>query len=743
MVDNQILCEQEPIHLVGRIQGFGKSLILDADLTVVGISANFDAWLSTAVESFLEKNVIHLAQACFKEDWPPIEEFLQKNLNAPNIRETLEITLFGRLFDVCVYQQDAFIHLDFENKNKIFPNVIKLSSYSKKLNQSGERLWKSLCESIREIVGYDRVMVYQFLEDKSGQVIAESIKDGITSYFGFRFPEFDIPAQARRLYEKHHARQTADITAQTFPILSLRNTPFDLSFSNLRALSPIHLQYLANAGAQASLSFSIIVQDELWGMVTCQHSEARHVDYNERALALFLTEFAVNKHLAVVLEQDLELDREIAALEMKVKENILLKSNVLTGLAAALPDLAKLISADGIAVVHKDRNLLYNTGFNSQELDRLHSYINSLHDKPILKDHNFAFKHRDDIDIPLTFAGLCRLDIDLTRSFSLYAFRKEVIFEESWAGKPEKLMTYDETQHTYFPSPRQSFEAWKQAVYGTAPRWKTENILALKRIRQVVRESIVQKSDEISNLNQELIQLNNALDTYSYTVTHDLKNPLSSIKLSGQFLRLKANDNPLVVKSADNILHAVRDMEGMMDKILEFSKAKVYQFTPEWIDVANIIKNIVETGANRYVIPFESIIIERTLPIYGERSLLYQLFSNVIGNAIKYSSKELHPKIVIASTVNNNMVTYYITDNGIGIDNTELEKVYEVFKRMSNAAGFEGSGVGMAIVKRILERFNGQIDIRSKVGVGTTIAISFPNADIPAEWLNGTHLEEQ
>lgn len=733
MLKNHLQCENEPIHLVGRIQNFGKLIILNAELTVVGISGNFAELTGVSTEEYLEQPLHKLSNTFIPTDWQPLDELLQKIIAGIAERDIIESPFLGRTYYIRIYKQDTLIHLEFEDKHDIAPDVFKLSSYSKKLNQSGERLWKTLCESIREIIGYDRVMVYQFHEDKSGQVIAESIKSDIVSYFGFRFPEFDIPAQARRLYLKNHARQTSDIQAETSPILSRQELPFDLSLSNLRALSPIHLQYLAHAGARASLSFSIIVQDELWGLVTCQHSESRHVDYNERALALFLVEFAVNKHLALVREQDLELDREISALEMKIKENILLKNNVLTGLSVALPELAKLIEADAVAVVHQDRNLLFNTGLNSRELDELHNYINTVNDKQLYKDHNFALKHQATIGAPLTFAGLIRIDVDLSKSFSIYAFRKEVIFEESWAGKPEKVMTYDTEQDVYKPSPRQSFDAWKKQVHGTAPRWSSENMYTLKRIRQVIRESILQKSTEISTLNQELIQLNNALDTYSYTVTHDLKNPLSSIKLSGQFLRLKLGENPLVAKSATNILSAVTDMESMMEKILEFSKAKVYQFVPEWIDLTNTIKSIATMGTERYIIPPLSVQIESTLPIYGERSLLYQLFSNVIGNAIKYSSKEISPKIIIKSFVSNDHVVYSIADNGIGIDHKELEKVYDVFKRMSNASGFEGSGVGMAIVKRILERFSGQINIESKIGVGTTILLSFPNAQIPDE----------
>ncbi|WP_166336042.1 ATP-binding protein [Sphingobacterium chungjuense] len=735
MALNEVLCENEPIHLVGQIQQFGKLIIQNEHREIVALSENWNSYIPNQdLTYFLGKPMEQFVARLEEIDQEPLLSFIDAIAPTSSDRHVMQMELGKQNHIVKAYRVHQNLHIEFEEVGDVNEHTLQLSSYSKRINQAGEHVWNALCENIRSIIGYDRVMIYQFLEDNSGQVIAESKRSDISSYFGFRFPEFDIPKQARALYLQHHVRQTSDIDAPTYALLSNQRAAFDLSTCNLRALSPIHLQYLKNAGAQASMSFSIIVQDKLWGLVACQHSKPIHVDYPKRSLGLFLTEFAVNKHLTLSRERDLESDRKIASLELKLKESTLIKSDVLTGLRASLPELANLIDADAIVVVNKDELLLYNTTLDNNQILELHHLVSSTTDKLVFEDHCFAINYREQLPFELPFAGLLRVDIDLSRSFSIYALRNEVVTEEEWAGNPEKIMEYDAEENLFRPSPRQSFAAWRKQIHHTAPQWSSEQVSALKRIRQIVRESILRKSEEINGLNQELIQLNNALDTYSYTVTHDLRNPLSSIKLTGQFLQKKlGKESDLVERGATNILDSVAVMENLMEKIFEFSRAKVYQYEPEWVDVSVSIRKIIQENIERYGNNNVQIEIKSLLPLYGEKTLFHQIFANIIGNAIKYSSKSDKAIVCIESYRRNDSIYYCISDNGIGIGADELANIYDVFKRMSNSSGFEGTGVGMAIVKRIVERLQASIEVESELKKGTTVHLTFPNANIPIE----------
>lgn len=116
----------------------------------------------------------------------------------------------------------------------------------------------------------------------------------------------------------------------------------------------------------------------------------------------------------------------------------------------------------------------------------------------------------------------------------------------------------------------------------------------------------------------------------------------------------------------------------------------------------------------------------RLLPLWGEKSALYQVFLNIINNAVKYSSQNPKPKVYIHSSMDEQQVSYSIQDNGIGIPEENLPHIFDIFIRASNSHAFQGTGVGLSLVKRIMDRLGGTIEIQSAVGSGTTVNLLFP-----------------
>jgi signal transduction histidine kinase len=221
--------------------------------------------------------------------------------------------------------------------------------------------------------------------------------------------------------------------------------------------------------------------------------------------------------------------------------------------------------------------------------------------------------------------------------------------------------------------------------------------------------------------------MNNALDTYAYTISHDLKNPLSAIKVSTEFLQYRQDVKPeLLKKMSSNILDSVHIILNMLDKIHQFSKASSFNFEKEIVETENFVDEIIEMSKHRFGSNNVEVIVNNLLPVQGEKTLLYQLFLNIIGNAIKYSSKATSARVIIDSFRTDNGIIYTISDNGIGMEEDELASIYEMFKRMSNSSGYEGSGIGMSIVKRIADKLGIDISIKSKLNEGTTVKLMFP-----------------
>ena len=148
-----------------------------------------------------------------------------------------------------------------------------------------------MAEEVKHFTGFDRVMVYRFAEDFSGEVIAEEREEEMEPYLGLRYPASDIPPQARELYRTNLVRLLRDVDAEPVAIMSSNGVAdaakLDLGKSVLRAMSPVHLQYLRNMGVASSLTISLISGGALWGLIACHHREPKFVSYGVRATASF------------------------------------------------------------------------------------------------------------------------------------------------------------------------------------------------------------------------------------------------------------------------------------------------------------------------------------------------------------------------------------------------------------------------------------------------------------------------
>ena len=331
-----------------------------------------------------------------------------------------------------------------------------------------------------------------------------------------------------------------------------------------------------------------------------------------------------------------------------------------------------------------------------------------------------------------TSCGIIISELCNNTSDMLIWLRKEQGYKIKWAGKPEKQTTSeikDDVEIIKF-SPIKSFEVWKEYVKGTSLPWKIKEIESAKWITSVILKASHTKSSQIQDLNNQLKELNAELDSFSHTISHDLNTPLTVIKLNAQLAkRLPSSEN--VSKALDNITSQVDTMSEMILNVLELSKIKKSEIKLKSIQVDSLITKVAEDSKISFESPHTDIIIQNTPEVLGDQTMVYQVFGNVIGNAVKYSSKSEKPKVKIVGETNDNVVIYKITDNGIGIDQEESKKMFKIFSRMNNAKEFNGNGVGLSIVHHLMEKMGGKISYESERGKGTTFILKFqkPNYD--------------
>ncbi len=719
-----IECHEEKIHLAGQVQDLGFLLVFqDRCCVAASDNARIEGWESSSLVGNSLADILKSLLPGYSV------EQVEKNIQDKIFYRFVErIRLAQHDYFLSIYQYDGKIYLETELAHPEQIKTTKLYYYAKYIeDQSRIGTWQSLTDLVREIIGFDRVMVYKFLEDEGGQVIAESKRDDIESFLGYRYPEFDIPRQARELYKVFHARHTADVDAPVHGLIGLSKESVDLSRCSIRAMSPLHLQYIRNSGAKASASFSIIIDGELWGLVTCQHYHPRHVDLSQRHLCVFLTQYAVNNYLAGKQKEMLAFQDTIGHMETELKTELLVNRGRFTILEKFGSQIMDIMSADGVIIRHDQGFKQYGDVPSPEQILQMDHTIGESGYEAIYSTHQFRMDgENEESGKAGIFPGVVRLDVIPSSNWYIYVFRKERIVDEIWAGKPVKIQEVDNVNGVSFYSPRTSFDAWIKTTEGKSEEWKLSEIQFLKDIGQIVQQSIAQRGGEIEELNKELVRSNNALETFSYTLMHDLKNPLTSIQLSAQLIAGKKNlSEEMKLKMAANIIEGSKLITEMMDKVYKISKVTQVEFEFEMIDPESKILGIIENAMQQYQVPNLKFTVKNCIPIWGERTLLYQLFLNLVGNAIKYSSKEAQPAIEVYSEYENDEICYTITDNGIGMDLSDNLNIFEIFKRLPNTDGFEGSGIGLSIVKRIADKLNASVSVESEPGQGTTFTIRF------------------
>lgn len=234
------------------------------------------------------------------------------------------------------------------------------------------------------------------------------------------------------------------------------------------------------------------------------------------------------------------------------------------------------------------------------------------------------------------------------------------------------------------------------------------------------------------NLNARIVteqrarELNKELEAFTYSVSHDLRAPLRSIDGYAKILqddfgdKLDSEGHRIIAV----IMNNAKRMGHLIDDLLEFSRLGRKEITVTELNMQEMVEWVIRDLLENYQGQQPSIVIQSLLPCKGDHSMIRQVWINLISNAIKYSSKSPTPSIVIQSQQENGTIVYSVKDNGVGFDMTYSHKLFNVFQRLHKAKDFEGTGVGLALVKRIVTKHNGNVWAEAAVDKGATFYFS-------------------
>lgn len=247
-----------------------------------------------------------------------------------------------------------------------------------------------------------------------------------------------------------------------------------------------------------------------------------------------------------------------------------------------------------------------------------------------------------------------------------------------------------------------------------------------KKARQEVallNQSLEQK---VQQRTEELQTANKLLESYSYSVAHDLKAPLRVISgyasLLGSSAKDKLTDDDREL--LDVIIKKSNDMGQLVSDLLVFSQASQQQLSYNTVDMDALVKQVIDELVPASYNPAVTVTVNKLGQTLCDPILIKQVWHNLIGNALKYSCKTAAPVITIGVTETDNGKTYFVTDNGIGFDEKFASKIFDAFCRLNKPADYEGSGIGLALVKTAINRHGGKVWATATPGQGATFSFT-------------------
>ncbi len=733
-------CDKEPIHLIGKIQSHGFFIgVRQKDYAVSYISENIKALINGEVENYLGKHIDLLEEKINKPTVKNLSFAKLIELGCANGFDNINPckTALGQNWFNLIISQSGKTHLlefeptaqqdNFDGQNAIGNSVSKI------LAEAGlQAMLNKAASEIKKIIQYDRVMVYRFEEDGHGQVIAEEKEEYLQPFLGLYYPASDIPRQARELYKVNLTRIIADVNTNCQAIISSSDAEqnLDLTHSVLRAVSPMHIQYLKNMGVASSFSISLISHGGLWGLIACHHYTPKWIDYKAREAAKL-----ISKILSPALEYRLgEEDSEIfTALNDTVNNiinNVKNDDNIIKALTGNKTNINTICDTCGAALILDNNLTTIGETPGRKEIKQIAEWILEKKNEMVFYTNRFPLLFPDALEYSNVASGLFACVLSKEPGELMLLFKAEKKQTIQWGGDPEKAVAVSQDGSMQL-TPRQSFDIWTEIVRHSSGKWSRAEIAAIINLREQVIYQISRKASEIRRLNERLNLANEELETFSYTVSHDLRTPLTAIKSYAEML---LDTNTSLDSNARKVLERINvcsdKMALLIKEILNYSNFGRTELKRSEVNMKNLINDIKTELLESFQNIKIEFIVGNTPEIHADEVMMGQVFTNLLGNAIKYSSRSKKPCVKIEGRVIKNETVYSITDNGVGIDIKYHKQVFELFKRMDNAVDFEGTGVGLAIVKRIIERHEGRIWFESVLHKGTTFYVSFKNYNV-------------
>ncbi|MBF7073552.1 GAF domain-containing protein [Glaciecola sp. MH2013] len=587
-------CDKEAIHLVGKIQAYGGFIAFTQDWRLAYCSKNIEKFTNLSIEECFK---IPSEQLISPSIFTEIKHFAQELAPEQTQRVFAEF-IFDRKtsYDISIHKSGELVIVEFEYHQPVqqrrslpsFRDTLRSLSQT----DSMQSLFVHATEQISQLTGYDRIMLYRFHNDGTGEVIAENKTHEMESFFGLRYPASDIPKQARRLYVKNLTRQIEDVDAETIDIIGSNDSneeAIDLSLSSLRAVSPIHIEYLKNMGVGASFSLSIVVDGELWGLFACHHNSAKYMSLELRSIIevygeVFSLELAGRLRNASMVDTD-----RARSLQVSIMSAMNNEETVYNNLVPHIDSFHELIQSDSTVLWVDKKMAQTGAEISDEDIQLILKELNNYPTNEVVYSDNLASFLDSELTVSERYAGMLAIPISRHPKDFMIFLRKEETQAISWAGNPEKPVSLGPNGSRL--TPRKSFAAWQELRKGFSAPWLEKEIGLAKLFRQMLMEIVIRNIDERERLIRESQQQQ---DMLIHELNHRVRNILGLI-------------SSVISKTASNAVDISEFKQVLGGRIEAIAVAQNHLTKRNWSHAP--LQELIETELNPFTENIENNVI--------------------------------------------------------------------------------------------------------------------------------------
>lgn len=587
---------------------------------------------------------------------------------------------------------------------------------------------------VRRLTQFGRVTVYRIDTDGSLRALAEARDMAYETLFGTQMPGAALTPQLRSLYSRNPLRLVADINDTPVGLVPPQHPSTgrvtDLSYAALRAASGAQRETMRRMGAMASLTLALTVRGRLWGVVACHHATPCSLSFEVRTAC---------EHLAQILSLQIEAKEDRAEITHRLELRRILvrllaamadRDNFQDGLLEQPGDLLRFASASGAAIVRGDDCVRVGAAPAAESILRLTEWLANERPGEVFHTDRLAAVYPNGAALLPQASGVLAVQVSqLHRNYVLW-FRPETPHTVRWAGDAPGLAGEWDTTPMLGRT-----RHWQEHIAHTSHPWRTSEVETAAEFRYAILNIVLRRAEEAAELTNELRRANHELEAFSYSVSHDLRAPLRHI--AGYAELLDEMEGSHVSERGRHFLQTISESSRfagkLVDDLLTFSQMGRGALHLADVDLAQLVRGIVrELTADQGRRHIEWNIA--ALPVVRADPAFLQLaVRNLLSNAVKYTRDRNPARIHIHAEQTDTETIVRIADNGVGFSMEYVDKLFGVFQRLHRMDEFEGTGIGLANVRRIIDRHGGRTWAEGELDHGATFSFALPRTPDPLE----------